>query len=633
MISSPRAPFDPGLSAVVVAPTFNNVATLAGVLHSVSAQGLPVIVVNDGSTDDTARILNDWTSESADRFVVTHPHNQGKAAALRSGFALAAVLGFTHGVTIDTDGQLDATDIAPVLARAEREPEALVVGVRDARQPDYPMLSRLGRAISNWLVRLESGVRVADSQCGLRVYPLDLLNSVRCDAEHYGFETEIITRAGWAGRSVVGEPVSCRYLPTAERVSHFKPFTDSLRAFGMHTRLLATALGRWMNPLTAWRQLRTDRTCHRRFAAGLAVGVFVANLPLYGVQTVVSLFLARRLRLHPVSVVAGSNFSIPPIAPLLIAGGIAIGHLLLHGSWPALHEFNIVRSGVPGVLLPLIGEWIIGGLVLGALLAGITFLLADWALRFATVDGVVVRGTGAAYSSVTVRRPRRERVIDHISSTYRPCRAACRFVWFCTIRAKVIGEEYAELAGGGIVACTHFSHLDPVLVSALMRRQIDWMTRIEFFRICWLKRLLLRLGAFSVHRQGVPVSAIRTAITRTKDGRLIGICPEGGVVRGTDSVCRGGAIKRGVCLVAERSGVPIVPCVIVGSHALNRVGPWLPFRRARLWIAFGEPLYPPRGGTSNRASRAALAAELQQRFERLYQRLLREHGLTDQSIP
>jgi uncharacterized protein (DUF2062 family) len=404
MIASPT---DGPLAPVVVAPTYNNARTLPAILDGLEALGLPVIVVNDGSTDATAQLLDAWREKTAGKphCALTHSHNRGKAAALRTAFAHAIANGFTHAVTIDTDGQLSPQDILPLLERAKRRPTALVIGVRDTARTDYPARSRIGRRISNRLVWIESGVRVADSQCGLRVYPLDFVASAPCRSEHFGFETEIITRAGWAGVAVRGEPVSCRYLPPGERVSHFKPLLDTLRAARMHVRLIAGALHpmpraamtpasvqvprptvwrrfmRWMNPLTAWRQVRGDTAGRTRFAVGFAVGVFIATLPLYGVQTLVSLFAARRLKLHPLSVVAGSNASMPPIGPLLIVGAIATGHLILHGSLPVLADYSIHRAGLSALIWPLLCQWIIGGIVLGALLACIVFVCLDWLLR------------------------------------------------------------------------------------------------------------------------------------------------------------------------------------------------------------------------------------------------------------
>jgi len=230
-------------SPVVVTPTYNNARTVIDVLTRVRATGLPLIVVNDGSTDATAGLLAEFVRQNCrDVTVVTHERNRGKAAALKTGFAAAAKAGFTHAVTIDTDGQLDPEQIPELLAAARDNPGALVVGCRDDGKADYPARSRLGRRISNAAIRWESGVRIGDSQCGFRVYPVGFVRTTCCRAPYFAFEAEIITRAGWAGRPVVEVPVNCRYLPPGQRVSHFKPVKDTLRGIATHLRLLATAV-------------------------------------------------------------------------------------------------------------------------------------------------------------------------------------------------------------------------------------------------------------------------------------------------------------------------------------------------------------------------------------------------------
>src|SRR5690349_15943341 len=114
---------------VVIAPTYNNARTLAGVLDRVVALGLPVIVVNDGATDGTAEVLGRWVGTQGGRGrVVTHDVNRGKAAALRTGFRAAAEAGYTHAATIDTDGQLDPEQIPALVKLAAENPAALVLG-------------------------------------------------------------------------------------------------------------------------------------------------------------------------------------------------------------------------------------------------------------------------------------------------------------------------------------------------------------------------------------------------------------------------------------------------------------------------------------------------------------------------
>jgi glycosyltransferase involved in cell wall biosynthesis len=390
-------------AAVVVAPTHDNDATLADVVRRVRAQGLPLIVVNDGSTDDTAAVLSLLRDADPGVTVLTHPRNRGKAAALMTGFAAAGGAGYTHAVTIDTDGQLDPEQIPSLLSIARRSPHALVIGQRDENIDGYPSRSRIGRRVSNLFVWMQSGVRVSDSQCGFRVYPLSLLRAVRCRAGRYGFETEIITRAGWAGVPVVGATVRCHYFPREKAVSHFRPFLDSFRSVPMHFRLMVRALvpvphrrttkaaGKglwrrlidWLNPMPALRQLREDDVSRANAAAGLAMGAFIANLPAYGFQTAVSLYAAKRFHLHPVSVVLGSHLSTPPVGPVLVAAAIGLGHMLLHGEFPTLASYDVRHTGVWPLLRASFVEWMVGGFILGLFSAWVTYLSARWLFKFA----------------------------------------------------------------------------------------------------------------------------------------------------------------------------------------------------------------------------------------------------------
>jgi uncharacterized protein (DUF2062 family) len=265
--------------------------------------------------------------------------------------------------------------------------------------------------VSNLLVRFESGLRVSDSQCGFRVYPLRLVQALHCRAGHFGFETEVITRAGWAKCAVREVIVTCRYFPPGERVSHFRPWLDSMRAVGMHARLMARAvapwpherlddagakakatrqpvwrrIAEWLNPARAWRELREQPTGPQEMATGLAVGVFIGNLPTYGLHTVLSLYAARRLHLNPLSVVAGSHVSTPPIGPVLIAAAIGVGHWLLHGSWLRMPEWQQTWRGWLRLSGSLLAEWSLGALVVGIALAAVAFLISNILLRYVAV--------------------------------------------------------------------------------------------------------------------------------------------------------------------------------------------------------------------------------------------------------
>jgi 1-acyl-sn-glycerol-3-phosphate acyltransferase len=207
-----------------------------------------------------------------------------------------------------------------------------------------------------------------------------------------------------------------------------------------------------------------------------------------------------------------------------------------------------------------------------------------------------------------------------------------RAVFFRTLRMRRHGVERGACDGGYILACAHVSHLDPFCLGALWPRRVAWMARVEFYRRGWSARALRWLRAFPVHRQGVPVSAIREALRRLAHGEVVGLFPEGEIMSGRDSVLRGGRIKRGVCLLAARSGRPVLPCLVLGTEQLNRVEPWLPAWRGRLWIAAGD-FIPPVTGPDRRAARAQMAAEIERAFVRLYEETRARWQLADSVLP
>ncbi len=402
-------PTPPAQSPVVIVPTYNNDGTLSDILDRLGKLGLPVIVINDGSTDGTARILSEWQKSadatSASRTTLTHSRNLGKAAALKTGFASAAAAGHTHAATIDSDGQLDPEQIPDLLAVAAGCPDALVIGVRDSGSADYPARSRWGRRLSNFLIWLECDHRVEDSQCGLRIYPLSMVSTVRCRARRYGYETEIITRAVWSGWKIREVPVRCRYFLPGERVSHFRPWLDSARSVAMHVRLLPAsqmkigerlAMNNKVAPasrtlkyrlIALLHSLRRDGQSSRRLALSFACGVFIANQPVYGFQTVLSVVSARLFRLNPAAAVLGSFISTPPIGIVLISTAIAAGHFLLHGSLPCSPDFDTVHKGLRAIAGETALDWVVGALIVGGLLSCGTFFAVTGSIRLSRHAG------------------------------------------------------------------------------------------------------------------------------------------------------------------------------------------------------------------------------------------------------
>jgi len=207
-----------------------------------------------------------------------------------------------------------------------------------------------------------------------------------------------------------------------------------------------------------------------------------------------------------------------------------------------------------------------------------------------------------------------------------------RAVFGYVARIHVIGCENARCANAFLLASNHISHFDPFLISLAVRRKIDWMTMAEFFRPPALGFFLRSIDAFPAERDRADLKTIRTAINRLKTGRVVGLFPEGGIRDGANSLLEGAPLRPGAATLAQIAGVPVVPCVILGTDRFYSTKQWLPFRRTRIWIAFGKPiLYFPEWQKSQGRERieSALAAA----FKNLYTDLREKFCLTADDLP
>ena len=225
------------LSVVVVIPTFNNAGTLASVLQQVLEYASQVIVVNDGSTDATLQVLQDFPSVRS----ISYPKNRGKGYALNRGLQSAQQEGFRYALTLDSDGQHFPEDIPVFIREIETTPDALLIGERNLASENMPGKNTFANRFSNFWYRLETGIRLSDSQSGYRLYPLNPLKDIRCFTRKYEFELEIIVRAAWKNIPVRNVPIRVYYPPAGERVSHFRPFRDFFRISLLNAFLVSIA--------------------------------------------------------------------------------------------------------------------------------------------------------------------------------------------------------------------------------------------------------------------------------------------------------------------------------------------------------------------------------------------------------
>jgi glycosyltransferase involved in cell wall biosynthesis len=217
-----------------VIPVYNHEQKVAEVVERSLGLGIPVIVVDDGSTDAT----HDRIKNIAGIRILRHPYNRGKGAALLTGFAAAAAFS-DWAVTLDADGQHNPEDAPRLIGAIPHAERPIIIGKRDGMfAPHVPWTSRFGREFSNFWVRMSGGPAVADSQSGFRAYPLPESLHLGVKARRFQFEVEILVKASWHRWPVVEVPVRVSYTPGARRISHFHPFFDFLRNAGLFSRLI-----------------------------------------------------------------------------------------------------------------------------------------------------------------------------------------------------------------------------------------------------------------------------------------------------------------------------------------------------------------------------------------------------------
>ncbi|NTU94638.1 MAG: DUF2062 domain-containing protein [Bacteroidales bacterium] len=322
---------------VVIIPTFNNGSTLKEVLTGVMDVCGNVIVVNDGSSDNTFDLLNQFDGIE----VITHNKNRGKGAALNSGFRKAYDLGYKYAITIDSDGQHYPQEINLLCDSSRKEPDTLWIGSRDFKSDNMPGKNSFANRFSNFWFKLETGITLEDTQSGFRLYPLERLKGIRTLSGRYEFELEIIVRAAWRNVAVRNIPVSVYYPPKEIRISHFKPFKDFTRISILNTVLVFIAL-LWWWPLKfiKWfsrenirnfikKHITESKESNLHIAKSVGLGLFFGISPLWGYQMIAAVAAAHLLKLNKVIVLVASNISIPPMIPFILYGSFAAGAFIL----------------------------------------------------------------------------------------------------------------------------------------------------------------------------------------------------------------------------------------------------------------------------------------------------------------
>ena len=222
----------------IVIPTYNNGGTIADVVRKTLEACSDVIVVNDGSTDNTRQALEAIEGIT----LVTYDQNRGKGYALKQGFKKALELGFAYAITLDGDGQHYPENIGLFLQANIDHPGALIIGSRNLDNVDRSKGSSFANKFSNFWFYIQTGKNLDDTQTGYRLYPIKKLNFLWLLTSRYEAELELLVFASWHGVELVPIPIEVYYPPREERVSHFRPALDFSRISVLNTILCVLAV-------------------------------------------------------------------------------------------------------------------------------------------------------------------------------------------------------------------------------------------------------------------------------------------------------------------------------------------------------------------------------------------------------
>lgn len=375
----------PDIQCCVIIPTYNNRNTLRRVIDGVLqyAAGQEVIVVNDGSTDDTMTILAGYGGRIR---VLDNVVNKGKGFSLRKAFTEAIRLGFENAITIDSDGQHLPSDIPLFIEAAIQNPGALLMGSRNMEQEGVPGKSSFGNKFSNFWFKVETGLTLPDTQTGFRLYPLGPLKKMSLFTTKFETEIEVIVKMAWKDVPIV--PINIQVIyDMNERVTHFRPFRDFTRISILNTWLvtltlvyyLPKRLFRYIKKKGLWKIIREeavkpDETNFSK-AKSVGFGFFMGIVPIWGFQLMVGIPLSIVFRMNKVLFLTAAHISIPPAIPFIIYASYQFGGLFYRNGVQITSLENLTLQSIHVNFV----QYFLGGTLLaaaaGAVGLVVTFLL------------------------------------------------------------------------------------------------------------------------------------------------------------------------------------------------------------------------------------------------------------------
>lgn len=239
-------------------PHYNHERQFIAFLPQLVASGLPCIIVDDGSSEQSLVALKAALTQYDNVYFFAQRSNRGKGAVVKAGFVHARALGFTHAIQIDADGQHDVADLPHFIAASRASPEAIICG-KPTFDDSAPKARVYGRKVTDVFVAIETlSLKIKDGLCGYRVYPLAAMENI-LDRFFIGsrmnFDTDMLVKAVWLNIPLTF--INTRVIYPEQSVSHFNYMRDNLLLIRLHTRLLFGMLLR--SPVLLWHRLGSMR--------------------------------------------------------------------------------------------------------------------------------------------------------------------------------------------------------------------------------------------------------------------------------------------------------------------------------------------------------------------------------------
>ncbi len=209
------------MRACVIIPTFNESKAIAGLIGSIRQLGLELIIIDDGSGDDTAKI-----AQASGATVLRNEFNLGKGASLIKGYNYAIAQEFDAVISMDGDGQHSCDDIKAFIRKAQDSQSAVIVGNRMGRTKNMPLVRFLTNSFVSKLISIIIKQNVPDTQCGFRLLKKEVLVKLNLSASKYEIDSEVLIKAARLGFKIESIPIQTIY---SGQKSQINPFVDTLR--------------------------------------------------------------------------------------------------------------------------------------------------------------------------------------------------------------------------------------------------------------------------------------------------------------------------------------------------------------------------------------------------------------------